>query len=182
MIIQDLLEEYRKSFSTEREKGTAFEKLTVAYLRNEPKYKELLENVWMWKDFPYRGNMPDIGIDLVAKTNRNEYWAIQCKFYDESYEISKADVDTFLSVSSKFFYVNEIAQKFSYRLIVSTTNKYNKNAEETILNQDPPVGRIGLESFEESQIDWKKYSLKKEISLVEQKNHYLIKKLQLKKC
>lgn len=169
MIIQDLLEEYRKSFSTEREKGTAFEKLTVAYLRNEPKYKELLENVWMWKDFPYRGNMPDIGIDLVAKTNRNEYWAIQCKFYDESYEISKADVDTFLSVSSKFFYVNEIAQKFSYRLIVSTTNKYNKNAEETILNQDPPVGRIGLESFEESQIDWKKYSLKKEISLVEQK-------------
>ena len=170
MIIQDLLEEYRKSFATEREKGTAFEKLTAIYLENEPKYKEILEKVWMWKDFPYRENMPDLGIDLVAKTHRNEYWAIQCKFYDEDYEIAKGDVDTFLSVSSKYFYVNGIAQKFSYRLIVSTTNKYNKNAEETILNQDPPVGRIGIENFEESQIDWKKYSLKKEISLVDKKS------------
>lgn len=159
MTITELLEEFRKIFSNERDKGTAFEKLIKIYLENEPKYMSQLDKVWMWKDFPYRDRIGDTGIDLVAKTFEGEYWAIQCKFYAENHQITKSDVDTFLSTSSKYFEVNGEKKKFSYRLIASTANNYNHIAEETIKNQDPPVGRISYENLLESQIDWKKYSL-----------------------
>ena len=158
MKIVEILEEFRKVFDNERDKGTAFEKLVKIYLENEPKYKSIIEKVWTWRDFPYRENIGDTGIDLVAKTIENEYWAIQCKFYAEDHEITKGDVDTFLATSSKYFYVDGEKKKYSYRLFASTTNYYNKNAEDALQNQDPPVGRIGLETLLESEIDWKKYS------------------------
>ena len=100
MKIIEILEEFRKIFANERDKGTAFEKIVKIYLENEPKYKEIIEKVWMWTDFPYRDNIGDTGIDLVAKTVYDEYWAIQCKFYAEDHEITKGDVDTFLATSS----------------------------------------------------------------------------------
>lgn len=159
MTMQELLNNLRKKFNNERDKGTAFEKLIKIYLENEPKYNALLSKVWTWKEFPYRENVGDTGIDLVAETYENDFWAIQCKFYDEAYNITKGDVDTFLSTSSKFFYVDGKQKKFSYRLIASSTNHYNHNAEETLQNQDPPVGKLGLNDLLESQIDWEKYSL-----------------------
>lgn len=158
MKIIEILEEFRKIFANERDKGTAFEKIVKIYLENEPKYREIIEKVWMWADFPYRDNIGDTGIDLVAKTVYDEYWAIQCKFYAEDHEITKGDVDTFLATSSKYFYVDGEKRKYDYRLFASTTNYYSKNAEETLQDQDPPVGRISLETLLESQIDWKKYS------------------------
>ena len=158
MKIIEILEEFRKIFANERDKGIAFEKIVKIYLENEPKYREIIEKVWMWTDFPYRDNIGDTGIDLVAKTVYDEYWAIQCKFYAEDHEITKGDVDTFLATSSKYFYVDCEKRKYDYRLFASTTNYYSKNAEETLLDQDPPVGRISLETLLESQIDWKKYS------------------------
>ena len=158
MKIIEILEEFRKIFANERDKGTAFEKIVKIYLENEPKYREIIEKVWMWTDFPYRDNIGDTGIDLVAKTVYDEYWAIQCKFYAEDHEITKGDVDTFLATSSKYFYVDGEKRKYDYRLFASTTNYYSKNAEETLLDQDPPVGRISLETLLESEIDWKKYS------------------------
>lgn len=158
MKIVEILEEFTRIFANERDKGTAFEKIVKIYLENEPKYREIIEKVWMWSDFPYRNNIGDTGIDLVAKTVYDEYWAIQCKFYAEEHEITKGDVDTFLATSSKYFYVNGEKRKYDYRLFASTTNYYSKNAEETLLDQDPPVGRISLETLLESQIDWKKYS------------------------
>lgn len=157
MTLQKLLKKLRESFSNERDKGTAFEKITKIYLENEPKYKSILKHVWMWKDFPYRENIGDVGIDLVAETINNEFWAIQSKFYDENHEITKSDVDTFLSTSSKYFYVGEEKKKYIYRLIVSTTSLFNKNAENALENQNPPVGRIGLNDLIESQIDWENY-------------------------
>jgi len=159
MTITELLTELRGLFGNERDKGTAFEKLIKMFLETEPKYMATLSNVWMWKDFPYRDNIGDIGIDLVAKTYANEYWAIQCKFYEEEHTISKEDVDTFLAASSKTFEVDGKRTKFCYRLIASTTDKYNKNAELELRGQDPQVGRLGMADLLESQIDWKKYSL-----------------------
>lgn len=171
MTITELLDELRGLFGNERDKGTAFEKLIKMFLESEPKYWNTLSNVWTWKDFPYRDNVGDIGIDLVAKTYTNEYWAIQCKFYDEEHTISKEDVDTFLASSSKMFYVDGKPTKYSYRLIASTTDKYNKNAEMELRNQDPQVGRLGIADLLESQIDWKKYSLmSKKMEVKDKKN------------
>lgn len=171
ITITELLNELRGLFGNERDKGTAFEKLIKMFLESEPKYMQTLSNVWMWKDFPYRDNIGDIGIDLVAKTFTNDYWAIQCKFYDEEHTITKDDVDTFLAASSKTFDVDGITKKFSYRLIASTTDKYNKNAELELRGQDPQVGRLGIADLLDSQIDWKKYSLmSKKMETIDKKN------------
>lgn len=36
---------------TEREKGTYFEELILAYLRNEATYRDLYAKVWTWSDW-----------------------------------------------------------------------------------------------------------------------------------
>jgi predicted helicase len=110
-------------------------------------------------EFPFRdqfgGN--DTGIDLVAKTNKGDYWAIQCKFFDENSTISKGDVDSFLSTSSRTFDdEGGILQRFNERLWVSTTNNWSSNAEEVIKNQEPPVARLNLQNLLDAPVDWGK--------------------------
>ena len=78
--LQQLLDKFRASSLTEREKGTYFEELIQAYLRNEASYKDLYSNVWTYSEWAKEQNLDqrDTGIDLVALTNgTNEYHAIQ---------------------------------------------------------------------------------------------------------
>ena len=71
---------------TQKFKGDVFERVTQAYLLTLPEYKSKLDQVWLNEEIPQKVlkklNLPptDFGIDLVAKTKRNEYWTIQCKF------------------------------------------------------------------------------------------------------
>ena len=37
----------------QRERGTLFEKLVLAYLKNEPTYQRLYKNVWGLNDVPF---------------------------------------------------------------------------------------------------------------------------------
>ncbi|MFI5142245.1 MAG: DEAD/DEAH box helicase family protein, partial [Bacteroidia bacterium] len=99
----------------------------------------------------------DTGIDLISLTHSGEYWAIQCKCYEENTRIDKAEVDSFLSTSSKKF-SSDGSKKigFTNRLWISTTNNWGSNAEETIKNQDPPVTRLNLYELEEAPVDWEK--------------------------
>lgn len=111
--------------STQRGKGTSFERLVRQFLRTEPRYAERFDEVWMWADWPDRGARPDRGIDLVARERETgELCAVQCKFYDPAHTVSKADVDTFLAESG--------TGEFTSRLFVSTTNKWNRAAEQTV--------------------------------------------------
>lgn len=88
------------------EQGAWFESFVKQIFLTSPVYQEMYENVWAWTEFPYNGGRHDYGIDLVAKVrDLDEYIAIQCKFYDEEYSVSKSDVDTFLTASSKSFYI-----------------------------------------------------------------------------
>ena len=159
MTFKEVLEKYRSISFTEKEKGTRFERLVRSWLLTDPRY-ERLKQVWMWNDFPSKGDFggKDIGIDLVAKTELGEYWAIQCKCYQEDAVIDKPSVDSFLSTSSKTFRDPETFQttSFSNRLWISTTNHWGTNAEEAIKNQKPPVSRIGLVDLETSPVDWDK--------------------------
>ena len=159
MGFEQVLEKYRKIAFSQRDKGNRFERLMQAYLKTDPRYTSELKEVWLWNEFPYRNDFggKDTGIDIVAKTYKDEYWAIQCKCYQEETRITKPEVDTFLSTSSKIFFdENGAQQKFSHRLWVSTTNKWNAEAENTIKNQDPPVSRLSLLELEESPVDWDK--------------------------
>ena len=160
MTIQDILTEFRLNAHSEKEKGTAFEKLICKFLTIDPTYASLFDEVWEWTDFPYRAGVPDIGIDLVAKERiTGHYWAIQCKFYEPTHQVSKDDIDTFLSASGMGFYVDGIEKFFSQRLVVSTTDRWNSHAEASIKHQQIPVSRLSLSDLANSPIDWSGFSL-----------------------
>lgn len=155
----NVLEKYRKYSFSERDKGDRFERLMQAYLHTDPKYAYLFKNVWLWNEFPHRGDFggKDTGIDLVALTHEGDYWAIQCKCYQASATIDKKSVDSFLSTSSREF-IGENLQTigFTQRLWISTTNKWGLNALEAIQNQKPPLTRLNLLELQEAPVDWEK--------------------------
>lgn len=159
MTFKEILEKYRKYSFSERDKGDRFERLMQAYLQTDPKYAFKFKNVWMWNEFPGKLDLGggDTGIDLVALTHEGDYWAIQCKCFQEDSYIDKPAVDSFLSTSSREF-KNEQMQttRFAQRLWISTTNRWGSNAEQAIRNQNPPVTRINLFDLIEAPVDWDK--------------------------
>ena len=159
MSFQKILDKYRKIAFSERDKGDRFERLMQAYLQTDPKYASKFKNVWMWNEFPGKLDLGggDTGIDLVALTHEGDYWAIQCKCYQETATMDKPAVDSFLSTSSREF-KNEQMQttRFARRLWISTTNRWGSNASEAIRNQNPPVTRINLFDLIEAPVDWDK--------------------------
>ena len=98
--LRQLLAQYRAAAKTEREKGTYFERLALAFLKHDPGMVQEYEDAWTFTDWAkaHRLDGKDIGIDLVAKIRgEDSFCAIQCKFYAEGYRIQKADIDSFLS-------------------------------------------------------------------------------------
>lgn len=159
MDFTTILERYQKYSFSERDKGTRFEELMGRFLVTNPLYADDLNQVWLWTEFPFRNDFggKDIGIDLVAKTKSGDYWAIQCKCYAPSTTISKADVDTFLSTSGKYF-TDEMGQQrhFTRRLWIATTDRWSKEANITLQNQEPPVNRLGPYDLRTAPVDWQK--------------------------
>lgn len=159
MTFRDVLSEYRKISFSERDKGTKFERLMQAYLQTDPKYAYKFKHVWMWNDFPGRNDLggSDTGIDLVALTNEGDYWAIQCKCFQEDAYIDKPAIDSFIATSSRQFKDENLqTTKFAHRLWISTSNKWTNNATETIHNLHPPFSRINLYDLQEAPVDWEK--------------------------
>lgn len=80
-----LLEKYRTDSLSTHEKGSRFEVLMKNFLLTYAPYRGKFPDVWLWKDFPFRADFggKDLGIDLVARTVDDEFWAVQCKFYAE---------------------------------------------------------------------------------------------------
>ena len=153
MTIRSVLNEFRENSTSPRDLGDKFERLMLNYLQTDPIYKECFSQVWMWMDFPKRGNMPDTGIDLVAVIrDTGDYCAIQCKCYGENQTLEKSDIDSFFTTSG--------TNLFKKRMIISTTNKWSKNAEAALDSQQIPVIRATIYNLENSPIDWDKFSFK----------------------
>ncbi len=156
---QDILTQFRTGSATEKEKGARFERLMQLWLRTEPFYASRFSAVWLWEEFPFRKDFggQDTGIDLVARTTHGAYWAIQCKCYQESATINKAEVDSFLTTAGRSF-TDEGGKttKFEHCLWISTTNKWGGNAEEAIKNQTPKVSRVSLNQLQNSSVEWDK--------------------------
>lgn len=152
-----LLDQYRKRAYSQRDKGDRFERLMQAFLLTDPQYAYRFQKVWLWNEFPGKRDLggSDTGIDLVALTVDGDYWAIQCKCYQDTAIINKPEVDSFLSTSSRHF-KNEDLQTvgFAHRLWISTTNNWGPNATAAISNQNPPVSRISLSYLIEAPVDW----------------------------
>jgi predicted helicase len=158
--IHDILDQLRSVAYDERDKGARFEQLMRAYLKTEPQYYELYDEVWLWSDYPRRNGRTDTGIDLVARARATgEYTAIQCKFFDPSTHVTKPMLDSFLSASGKF--TDDSTPEFAARLVISTSDSWGKNAEEAVENQNPPVSRLRVQDLDESSIDWSQFSLQR---------------------
>ena len=160
MTFKEVLQRFRTESFTEREKGAKFEKLIKKWFQTDPRYADKLQEVWLWEEFPGKKDFggKDLGIDLVAKTDLGDYWAIQCKCYDERAIISKAVVDSFISTAHRAF-IDDLTLKttyFSNLIWVSTTLRWGANAEETLKGQDIPVTRINMHELEASPVDWDK--------------------------
>lgn len=146
-----LLKEIDKTYNTEtqRDRGTRFELLTRAYFKTEPMYKRLFDAVWMLHEVPEKYGIPqnDTGVDLVAKERETgNLVAIQAKYYSENTTIQKGHIDSFLNEVGKNYY--------SKGIIITTTDKWGKNAEEALIGRDKEISRISLTQLKDSQVDW----------------------------
>ena len=147
----ELIEQIDKNLPNDgkhtRDRGTAFEKMAVAYFKNEPAYKNKFSDVWMLSEVPAEYNIPrvDTGVDIVAKDRASgKLTAIQAKFYKG--KISKGDIDSFVAEASKNYYADGI--------LITTTDDWNKHAENDLEGLSKHITRIGLSQLENADIDW----------------------------
>ncbi|ORV49990.1 hypothetical protein AWC02_05265 [Mycolicibacter engbaekii] len=144
--IHDVIEVLRQAPSNS-ERGTEFEKLMVRYFELDPMLVQQYDQVCRWIDWPGRNGAIDTGIDLVARErDSGEYVGIQCKFYEPGNTLPKGEIDSFLNELGK--------EPFTKGIIISTTDRWGKNAEESLEGRSKPVSRIGLDVIAESRIDW----------------------------
>jgi len=166
MTFADLLKTHREQSISEWDKGYRFERLMAAYLQTDPMYADRFTTVWLWSEFPSRADFGtgdrDMGIDLVARTKEGDYWAIQCKCYQQTAIIDKPKVDTFLSTSGRSFtdsFDGGNRVNFACRLWIDTTTRgFNREAEAAVQNQTPQVIRIGYHDLAGAAVDWAKLS------------------------
>lgn len=151
-IIQDL----EREDMVQRDRGTLFELLVTAYLKHEPMYARLFDEIWMLGNVPEEYGIPkkDTGVDLVARNRETgDLIAIQCKYYSKDTTIQKSHIDSFLNEVGKSYYAEGI--------IVTSTDKWSSNANDALLYRNKNIARIGLSQLRESEIDWSKFSVEK---------------------
>lgn len=151
MDFDRLIHQLRDTARNTREQGDRLERLTKLFLTQDSIQSRLYKDVYLWNEWDGREDFGDIGIDLVAENVDGGVTAIQCKFYDEQSTIAKKNIDSFIAASGR--------EPFTHRIIVSTTDKWSKNAEKMLEEQHFPVQRMGLQNFRDSNIDWSTYSL-----------------------
>ena len=152
--LQNALSIIREKSNNDTELGNAFERLTKVFLENDATQTQQYSKVWHYSDWAREQEgypTKDIGIDLVAKLRDEDgYCAIQCKFYQSEYSISKADLDSFISASA--------SSDFTRLMLIDTsTQAVSKNAQSVFDNLTKEYIRIQLSELEESRIDWSVY-------------------------
>lgn len=153
VTIHDILAEFRQEELHNRHLGDRFERLICRYLELDPLFADRFSNVWMWNEWPQKGNTGDIGIDIVAEERATgEFCAIQCKFYLPEHTLSAPDLDSYFAALGD--------KRFSSGIIISTTDKWGSNAEKRLLNPTKPVNRLRVQDLDDSPIDWSRFSLK----------------------
>jgi len=129
---------------SKKQKGNLFEELVKHYLLLEPEYSSKIAKVWLLKEVPTilveRLKLPpqDKGIDLVAETKEGEYWAIQCKYKQESDQsVTWREISTFTGLAFG------VCRGFSFGLIASTTERITK-----VLKDQDRIGFAALDVWQ----------------------------------
>ena len=138
--------EFLKSFDPDRGKrGKQFEHFVKWFLKNDPEWATQVDEVWLWNDYPGQWGR-DCGIDLVFKDKNGGTWAVQAKCYSPDYEITKSDVDKFLSESNR--------KAINHRLLITTTDRIGPNARQVLDGQEKSVVRYHLTHFENAAVEY----------------------------
>lgn len=143
----ELVNQIDENIEQQRDRGTAFEKLAVAYLENEPAFKNKYSDVWMLNEVPeeYHISKQDTGVDIVARDRATgKLTAVQAKYYRS--KINKKNIDSFLAEVGKDYYSDGI--------IVTSTNDWNKNAKNATEYLTKEISVIGLSQLQNANFDW----------------------------
>ncbi|MCC4325219.1 DEAD/DEAH box helicase family protein [Limosilactobacillus reuteri] len=143
----ELIKQVNDHIKGTRDRGTAFEEIVVAYLKNEPTYHNKFSHVWMLNEVPDELGIPkkDTGVDIVAQDRiTGGLTAVQAKFYTG--KVGKDTINSFIAEFSKNYYEAGI--------LVSTTDQWNRNAEQALEKLSKPMTRIGLSQLEHASINW----------------------------
>lgn len=153
----ELVKQIDDNLENQRDRGTAFEKMVVAYLKNEPTYRQTYADVWMLNEVPEEYGIPkrDLGVDIVARDYAGNLTAIQAKYYKG--KVGKDTINSFVAEMGKDYY--------SAGMLVSSTDDWNRNAEAALENNTKPITRIGLSQLRRAHFDWQKFSFAKENDL-----------------
>ena len=127
-------------------RGEYFEKVFVPwFLRTDPEWSSKVKQIWLWDEYPQRWGK-DCGIDLVYEDGQGKHWAVQSKCVAPDREISKAEIDSFLSESND--------SRFYGRLLIASTDGIGKNAQQVIERQEKQVVCFLREHFRQSSIEF----------------------------
>jgi len=126
-------------------RGKQFEHFVKWFLKADPEWSTQVDQIWLWEEYPERWGM-DCGVDLVFRHKNGENWAVQAKCYSPDYDITKHDVDKFLSESNR--------PSIQHRLLIATTDRIGVNAKQVCDAQEKPVIRFLLSDFDKSALDY----------------------------
>jgi superfamily II DNA or RNA helicase len=126
-------------------RGKQFEHFVKWFLKADPEWSTQVDQVWLWDEWPERWGA-DCGVDLVFRHKNGENWGVQAKCYSPDYDITKHDVDKFLSESNR--------PSIQHRLLIATTDRIGGNARQVCDAQEKPVIRFLLSDFERSALDY----------------------------
>lgn len=143
MVVQ-FLTFYQSLDPDAAKRGKQFEHFVKWFLQNDPEWQTQVDQVWLWVEWPQRWGA-DCGIDLVFRHKNGEHWAVQAKCYSPDYDITKHDIDTFISESKR----KEI---IAHRLLIATTDGVGANARKTC--DDHGVIRFLLSDFDKSALEY----------------------------
>jgi len=127
-------------------RGEFFEKVFVPwFLRTDPEWSSKVNQIWLWNEYPQRWGT-DCGIDLVYEDKQGKHWAVQSKCVSPDREISKAEIDSFLSESND--------SRIYGRLLIASTDGIGRNALQVIERQEKQVVCFLKEHFEKSAVEF----------------------------
>lgn len=139
---EDFVRQLKKK--SDKEKGDLFEHLVRAYLQLDPEYATKLRKVWLLDDVPSalrkRLHLPasDQGIDLIAETNTGEYWAIQCKYREDTVRpLPWREISTFTGLAFG------VCRHISFGLVCSTTERITR-----VLTHQDRIGFCALDVWQ----------------------------------
>ncbi len=153
MTFDQIIQKIRNTSPNAKDAGTRFETLIQRWFLATPLYQ--VQKAWLWADFAKAigEKAIDLGIDLVLKMGIDEFWAVQCKFYNNGSHVNEEDVSNFLGYQGKEFTLNNQTHSFSRFVWIDTDAVWSKNANDYVQGREN-FTRISKDFLRASNVDW----------------------------